>query len=85
MNATGVSRRSCDDECALYNSKFEITAFFRQEEGGAVSCKPIQRAVACGVNEKMVRARMAVTGLRSAMRFCVAEDATSMEMPANTL
>ena len=83
MNGTGVSRRSCDDECALYNSKFEITAFFRQEEGGAVSCKPIQRAVACGVNEKRVQVR--VDGVLSAMRFCVAEDATSMEMPENTL
>ena len=83
MNATGVSRRSCDDECALYNSKFEITAFFRQEEGGAVSCKPIQRAVACGVNEKRVRVR--VDGVLSAMRFCVNEDATSMELPLNTL
>lgn len=83
MNATGVSRRSCDDECALYNSKFEITAFFRQEEGGAVSCKPIQRAVACGVNEKRVQVR--VDGVLSAMRFCVNEDATSMEMPENTL
>ena len=68
--------------CALYNSKFEITAFFRQQEGGA-SFTPVQRAVACGVNEKMVRVR--VSGLKSAMRFCVAEDATSMEMPPNTL
>ena len=83
MNATGVNRRSCDDECALYNSKFEITAFFRQEEGGAVSSKPIQRAVACGVNEKRVQVR--VDGVLSAMRFCVNEDATSMEMPSNTL
>ena len=83
MNATGVSRRSCDDECALYNSKFEVTAFFKQEEGGAVSCKPIQRAVACGVNEKRVQVR--VDGVLSAMRFCVNEDATSMEMPENTL
>ena len=83
MNATGVNRRSCDDECALYNSKFEITAFFKQEEGGAASCKPIQRAVACGVNEKRVRVH--VDGVLSAMRFCVNEDATSMEMPSNTL
>ena len=72
MNATGVNRRSCDGECALYNSRFEVTAFFRQEEGGAVSCKPIQRAVACGVNEKRVQVR--VDGVLSAMRFCVAED-----------
>ena len=83
MNATGVNRRSCEGECALYNSKFEITAFFKQEEGGAASCKPIQRAVACGVNEKRVRVR--VDGVLSAMRFCVNEDATSMELPSNTL
>ena len=83
MIVTGVNRRSCNGECALYNSKFEITAFFRQEEGGAVSCKPIQRAVACGVNEKRVRVR--VDGVLSAMRFCVNEDATSMELPLNTL
>ena len=74
--------RSCDTMCALYNSKFEITAFFKQEEGG-VSFAPVQRAVACGVNEKMVRVR--VSGLKSAMRFCVAEDATSVTMPSNTL
>ena len=83
MNATDVSRRSCEGECALYNSKFEVTAFFKQEEGGAASCKPIQRAVACGVNEKRVQVR--VDGVLSAMRFCVNEDATSMEMPSNTL
>ena len=83
MNATGVNRRSCEGECALYNSQFEVTAFFRQEEGGAVSCKPIQRAVACGVNEKRVQVR--VDGVLSAMRFCVNEDATSMELPPNTL
>ena len=83
MIVTGVNRRSCNGECALYNSKFEITAFFRQEEGGAVSCKPIQRAVACGVNEKRVQVR--VDGVLSAMRFCVNEDATSMELPPNTL
>ena len=83
MNATGVSRRSCDDECALYNSQFEVIAFFKQEEGGAASCKPIQRAVACGVNEKRVQVR--VDGVLSAMGFCVNEDATSMEMPSNTL
>ena len=83
MKAIGVSRRSCEGECALYNPLFEITAFFKQEEGGAVSCKPIQRAVACGVNEKRVQVR--VDGVLSAMRFCVAEDATSMELPPNTL
>ena len=83
MNVTGVNRRSCEGECALYNSKFEITAFFKQEEGGAASCKPIQRAVACGVNEKRVQVR--VDGVLSAMRFCVNEDATSMELPSNTL
>lgn len=83
MNPTGVSPRSCDRECALYNSKFEVTAFFKQEEGGAASCKPIQRAVACGVNEKRVQVR--VNGVLSAMRFCVNEDATSMPMPPNTL
>ena len=77
-----MRNRSCDDECALYNSKFEITAFFRQQEGGT-SFMPVQRAVVCGVNEKMVRARMAVSGMKSAMRFCVAEDATSMTMPPN--
>ena len=83
MKAIGVRNRSCDDECALYNSKFEITAFFKQEEGGAASCKPIQRAVACGGNEKRVQVR--VDGVLSAMRFCVNEDATSMELPPNTL
>ena len=82
MNSTGVSNRSCDGACVLYNSKFEITAFFKREEGGA-SFMPVQRAVVCGVNEKMVRARMAVSGMKSAMRFCVAEDATSMTMPPN--
>ena len=83
MKAIGVSRRSCNGECALYNQLFEVTAFFKQEEGGAASCKPIQRAVACGVNEKRVQVR--VDGVLSAMRFCVNEDATSMEMPENTL
>ena len=83
MKAIGVSRRSCNGECALYNQLFEVTAFFKQEEGGAASCKPIQRAVACGVNEKMVQ--MYVDGVLSMMHFCVAEDATSMEMPSNTL
>ena len=83
MNAIGVRNRSCNGECALYNQLFEVTAFFKQEEGGAASCKPIQRAVACGVNEKRVQVR--VDGVLSAMRFCVAEDATSMEMPENTL
>ena len=82
MNSTSVSNRSCDGACVLYNSMFEITAYYMKQEGGA-SFMPVQRAVVCGVNEKMVRARMAVTGLRSAMRFCVAEDATSMTMPPN--
>ena len=63
---------------------FEITADFWKQNGGA-SFVPVQRAVSCGVNEKMVRVRVAFVGLKSAMRFCVAEDATSMEMPANTL
>ena len=66
----------------LYNSVFEITAYFQKQEGGA-SFVPVQRAVVCGVNEKMVRARMAVSGMKSAMRFCVAEDATGMTMPPN--
>ena len=78
----GVSNRSCDGACVLYSTMFEITAYFKREEGGA-SFMPVQRAVVCGVNEKMVRARMAVSGMRSAMRFCVAEDATSMTMPTN--
>ena len=66
----------------MYNSMFEITAYFQKQDGGA-SFMPVQRAVVCGANEKMVRGRMAVTGLRSAMRFCVAEDATGMTMPPN--
>ena len=66
----------------LYNSVFEITAYFQKQEGGA-SFVPVQRAVVCGVNEKMVRARMAVSGMKSAMRFCVAEDASSMTIPPN--
>ena len=82
MNSTGVRNRSCDSACVLYNSMFEITAYFQKQEGGA-SFVPVQRAVVCGVNEKMVRARMAVSGMKSAMRFCVAEDATSMTMPTN--
>ena len=82
MNSTGVSNRSCDGACVLYSTMFEITAYFKREEGGA-SFMPVQRAVVCGVNEKMVRARMAVSGMKSAMRFCVAEDATSMTMPPN--
>ena len=82
MNSTGVSNRSCDGACVLYNSVFEITAYFQKQDGGA-SFMPVQRAVVCGVNEKMVRARMAVSGMKSAMRFCVAEDATSMTMPTN--
>lgn len=83
MIVTGVIRRSCDGECALYNTLFEVTAFFKQQEEGAASCRPIQRAVVCGENEKMVQ--MYVDGVLSMMHFCVAEDATSMEMPANTL
>ena len=83
MIVTGVIRRSCEGECALYDTMFEVTAFFKQQEGGAASCKPIQRAVACGVNEKRVQVR--VDGVLSAMRFCVNEDATSMELPPNTL
>ena len=82
MNSTSVSNRSCDGACVLYSTMFEITAYFKREEGGA-SFMPVQRAVVCGVNEKMVRARMAVSGMKSAMRFCVAEDATSMTMPPN--
>lgn len=82
MIVTGVNRRSCEGECALYNTMFEVTAFFKQQ-GGAASCRPIQRAVVCGENEKMVQ--MYVDGVLSMMHFCVAEDATSMEMPANTL
>ena len=62
--------------------EFEVTAVFQKQEGGA-SFTSVQRAVACGVNEKMVRVR--VDGVLSAMRFCVNEDATSMEMPENTL
>ena len=68
----------------MYNSVFEITAYFQKQEGGALFA-PVQRAVSCGVNEKMVRVRVAFVGLKSAMRFCVNEDATSMEMPSNTL
>ena len=82
MNSTGVSNRSCDGACVLYSTMFEITAYYMKQEGGA-SFMPVQRAVVCGMNEKMVRARMAVSGMKSAMRFCVAEDATSMTMPPN--
>ena len=74
--------RSCGKFCALYNTMFEVTASFAKQEGGA-SFASVQRAVACGVNEKMVQ--MYVDGVLSMMHFCVAEDATSMEMPANTL
>ena len=74
--------RSCDNRCKLYNTMFEITADFWQRNGGA-SFTPVQRAVSCGVNEKMVRVRVAFVGLKSAMRFCVAEDAPSMTMPPN--
>ena len=82
MRVWGVRNRSCDSACMMYNSMFEITAYFQKQDGGA-SFMPVQRAVVCGANEKMVRARMAVSGMRSAMRFCVAEDATSMTMPTN--
>ena len=82
MNSTSVINRSCDGACVLYNLMFEITAYYMKQEGGA-SFMPVQRAVVCGVNEKMVRARLAVTGMKSAMRFCVAEDVTSMTMPPN--
>ena len=82
MIVTGVNRRSCEGECALYNTMFETTAFFKQQ-GGAASCRPIQRAAVCAADEKMVQ--MYVDGVLSMMHFCVAEDATSMEMPANTL
>ena len=74
--------RSCGKFCYLCNTMFEVTAFFEQEEGGA-SFASVQRPLACGVNEKMVRVR--VDGTMSAMRFCVAEDATTIEMPPNTL
>ena len=67
----------------LYNSVFEITAYFQKQDGGA-SFMPVQRAVVCGVNEKMVRVHLLEDGMLSAMRFCVAEDATSIEMPENT-
>ncbi len=62
--------------------EFEVIAVFEKQEEGALFT-PVQRAVVCGVNEKMVRVR--VDGIMSAMRFCVAEDATSMPMPPNTL
>ena len=83
MIVTGVNRRSCEGECALYNTLFEVTAFFKQQEEGAASCKPIQRAAVCAADEKMVQ--MYVDGVLSAMHFCVAEDESSMAMPANTL
>ena len=79
----GVSCRSCDEWCALYNTMFEYTASFAKQEGGA-SFASVQRAVACGVNEKMVRVHLLEDGMLSAMRFCVPEDATSIEMPENT-
>ena len=66
----------------LYNSVFEITAYFQKNEQGA-SFMPVQRAVVCGVNEKMVRVHLLEDGMLSAMRFCVAEDATGMTMPPN--
>ena len=82
MCVGGVRRRSCDSACLLYSTMFEITAYFKREEGGA-SFMPVQRAVVCGVNEKMVRVHLLEDGMLSAMRFCVAEDATSMTMPPN--
>ena len=60
----------------------EITAYFEKQDGSA-PFMPVQRAVVCGENEKMVRAHLVVTGLRSAMRFCVGESLTSMTMPPN--
>ena len=82
MRVWGVRNRSCDSACLLYNSMFEITAYYMKQEGGA-SFMPVQRAVVCGVNEKIVLVRVAFVGLKSAMRFCVAEDVTSMTMPPN--
>ena len=82
MRVWGVSCRSCDGWCTLNNMEFEVTAVFQKQEGGA-SFTSVQRAVACGVNEKMVRVR--VDGVLSAMRICVAEDAASVTMPENTL
>ena len=67
----------------MYNSMFEITAYFQKQDGGA-SFMPVQRAVVCGVNEKMVYVHLLEDGMRSAMRFCVNEDATSIETPENT-
>ena len=75
--------RSCGKFCYLYNTMFEVTASFAKQEGGA-SFASVQRAVACGVNEKMVYVHLLEDGMRSAMRFCVNEDATSIEMPENT-
>ena len=77
-----MSCRSCDGWCTLNSMEFEVTAVFQKQEGGA-SFTPVQRAVSCEASEKMVRVR--VDGVLSAMRFCVNEDATSMEMPENTL
>ena len=78
----GVNDRSCDDACVLCNTMLEITAYFEKQDGSA-PFMPVQRAVVCGENEKMVRAHLVVTGLRSAMRFCVGESLTSMTMPPN--
>ena len=75
--------RSCGKFCALYNTMFEVTASFAKQEGGA-SFASVQRAVACGVNEKMVYVHLLEDRMRSAMRFCVNEDATSIETPENT-
>ena len=82
MRVWGVNDRSCDDACVLCNTMLEITAYFEKQDGSA-PFMPVQRAVVCGMNEKMVRARLVVTGLRSAMRFCVGESLTSMTMPPN--
>ena len=82
MRVWGVSDRSCNNACMLCNTMFEITAYFEKQDGSA-PFMPVQRAVVCGENEKMVRAR--VNGAMSPMRFCVAENETRMDMPVNTL
>lgn len=63
--------------CTLYDTQFHSTAFFYK--GQDTSSTPVQRAVVCGVNEKMVYAR-ANYG-KSATRFCVHEDLENMKMP----
>ena len=62
--------------------EFEVTAVFQKQEGGALFA-PVQRAVSCEASERMVRVR--VDGVLSAMRFCVAEDESSIPIPENTL